>query len=105
MMPEPEISTELQQPRGRPFPWYCPKCRRQEVRLAIMPYRCARVHQGRLITVNVPQLSVPRCAHCGELVFNYGAEEQITRALLDQCRKPSLDGNGPENGQERTETE
>jgi putative zinc finger/helix-turn-helix YgiT family protein len=38
-------------------------------------------HDGRTYVVEVPALLVPRCGHCGELVFNYPAEEQVRRAL------------------------
>ena len=95
MRPKPKIGTGPEQSTSRPFPWHCPKCRRKEVRLAVIPYRCERMHQGHLVTVEVLQLSVPRCAHCGELVFNYGAEDQISQALLDLTPQPGPDRNDP----------
>jgi hypothetical protein len=78
-MPEPLMSEGTAEKRTRPFPWYCPKCRRQEVTRVTIPYQCQRVHNGQSITVTLPNLSVPRCGHCGELVFDYDAEEQINR--------------------------
>ena len=80
MMSEPISS------RGpaRPFPWVCPKCRRKEVRRATIPYHCQRHHNGASVTVAVPNLSVPRCDHCGELVFDYEAEDQIKQACEAQ---------------------
>jgi hypothetical protein len=65
---------------GRPFPWFCPRCRRQEVRRATVPYQCQRLDHGQPVTVTLPELAVPRCEYCGELVFDYEAEEQINRA-------------------------
>jgi hypothetical protein len=42
------------------------------------------------MTVDLPALIVPRCGHCGELVFTYDTEEQINvafRAQIDAARK------------------
>jgi hypothetical protein len=75
----------LQQPAGRPFPWFCPKCRKKEVRLATIPYHAERLCDGHIIAVDIPQLEVPKCANCGELVFNYTADEQILRAVQAQA--------------------
>ena len=41
-------------------------------------------HDGRLYTVEVPRLRVPKCGHCGELVFDNDADEQIAQALRKQ---------------------
>jgi putative zinc finger/helix-turn-helix YgiT family protein len=41
-------------------------------------------HDGRLYSVEIPGLRVPRCSACGELVFDNDADEQIARALRDQ---------------------
>jgi hypothetical protein len=71
---------------GRPFPWFCPKCRKKEVRPAMMPYRAERLWDGHIIAVEIPQLEVPTCANCGELVFNYTAEEQILHAIRAQAQ-------------------
>jgi hypothetical protein len=68
-------------PPGRPFPWFCPRCRRKEVRPATIPYRCVRSRQGREYTVDIPALVVPQCGNCKEMVFNYNTEEQIANAL------------------------
>lgn len=83
-MPEQQRQPKSDLERQRPFPWHCPKCRRKEVRLAIVSYRCDAAHDGRLYSVTVPELNVPRCGHCGELVFNYPADEQVRQALRSQ---------------------
>src|SRR5260370_28822167 len=67
----------------RPFPWHCPRCRRKEVQRATIPYQCQRLHNGRTVTVSIPHLAVPRCANCGQLVFDYVAEEQINQAVRE----------------------
>src|SRR5437867_3687998 len=80
MMPEPTTRPGPSPMPARPFPWFCPRCRRQEVRRTTIAYECPRVHNGRTVTVVVPGLNVPRCGNCGELVFDYLAEEEIRRA-------------------------
>ena len=88
-MIRPTQQATIADPRtsSRPFPWYCPKCRRKEVRPVVIFYRCEMAHDGRLHAVEVPELTVPRCGHCGELVFNEGAEAQVRRALRSQLRQ------------------
>jgi hypothetical protein len=54
-----------------------------------MPYQCERLHKGRPITISLTNLSVPQCGHCGELVFDYEAEEQIHRACKTQASELS----------------
>jgi len=54
------------------------------VRLATIPYHAERLCDGQIIAVDIPELEVPSCANCGELVFNYTAEEQILRAVQAQ---------------------
>lgn len=82
----PDAQTNgVQQQGGRPFPWICPRCREKEVRPATICYRTERLHEGRLIAVEIPSLDVPRCASCGELVFNYAADEQILAAVKAQA--------------------
>jgi DNA-binding transcriptional regulator YiaG len=41
------------------------------------------LHDGTLHAVPIPELTVPRCAHCGELVFGIEACTQISQALRD----------------------
>ena len=79
-MPEPLLSGN-QQATARPFPWICPKCRKKEVRPAAISYQAERLHKGKLAAVTIPHLTVPKCANCGELVFNYAADEQIIAAI------------------------
>lgn len=88
-MPEEQLQTASDSTRLRPFPWHCPKCRQKEVRPAIVSYRCDMAHDGQLYSVAVPELTVPRWGHCGELVFNYLADEQIRRAIRERLRLKS----------------
>ena len=83
-MPESQLNG-TQQPQGRPYPWVCPRCRKKEVRPATISYQTERLHDGRLIAVDLPNLDIPKCANCGELVFNYAADEQILAAVKAQA--------------------
>jgi hypothetical protein len=44
--------------------------------------------------VDVPELIVPQCGNCKELVFNYTAEEQIEQALQALTGKSGADADG-----------
>jgi hypothetical protein len=59
-----------------------------------VPYQCQRFYQGQPITVVVAELAVPRCAHCGELDFDYEAEEQINRAYQEQINRATSTSDG-----------
>ncbi len=41
-------------------------------------------HDGRLHSVEIPKLRIPRCGACGELLFDNDADEQISLALREQ---------------------
>jgi hypothetical protein len=97
MMPEPLTSPGPTQTPVRPFPWFCPRCRRQEVRRTTIRYECSRSYNGQPITVVLANLVVPRCDNCGELVFDYDAEHQINLAYQAQT-KDRLDGDRQEPG-------
>ena len=70
--------------QDKPFPWRCPECGKIEVRPATVHHSSQIKHDGRLYTVEVSRLRVPRCKSCGELVFDNGADEQIAAALREQ---------------------
>jgi|HubBroStandDraft_4_1064222.scaffolds.fasta_scaffold480362_2 hypothetical protein len=98
-MSEPSTSFVPVHTQGRPFPWFCPNCRRQEVRRVTIPYQCQRFDNDQPITVVLAALEVPRCGNCGELVFTYDTEEQINhayRAQTDARRNGTSPANGPE---------
>src|SRR6266436_7670399 len=72
------------QPRDKPFPWYCPRCRQKVVRPTRIAYRSEILFDDGLHTVEIPQLEVPRCENCGELLFDNHAEHQIYQAFRAQ---------------------
>jgi adenine-specific DNA-methyltransferase len=92
MMPD-VFANGSPQATGRPFPWHCPRCGQKQVCLVTMPYAAERLHHHRLVTVRVPELRVPQCANCGELVFNEAAERQILQAAEEQ--NPPEAGSSP----------
>jgi putative zinc finger/helix-turn-helix YgiT family protein len=69
---------------GKPYPWRCPECGKKEVWPATLRHTSQTKHDGRLYTIEVPRLRVPRCRACGELVFDNEADEQIAQALREQ---------------------
>jgi hypothetical protein len=97
MMRETLASTQSAQPAERPFPWFCPRCRRQEVRRTTIHYQCQRLHEGRSLTLTLTDLVVPQCGHCGQLVFDYVAEEQLNRAYQEQVRQILANGEAVSN--------
>ena len=38
-------------------------------------------HDGRTYHIEVPELTIPKCRACGEVVFNYDADDQMVAAL------------------------
>jgi hypothetical protein len=71
-------------PATKPFPWKCGHCRQRAVQAATVPYTTEAEYDGRAYTVTVPELKVPRCQNCGELVLDSAANRQITDALRQQ---------------------
>ena len=67
--------------KAKPFPWRCPRCLKREVRPETIEYTTQVKHDGRLHEVALPELGVPQCSACGELVFCNDTNEQISRAL------------------------
>ena len=84
MMPETSTPALSDRPAGRPFPWPCPRCRQNTVWPVIIPYQGQQAYEGRLYAVNTPRLNIPRCAQCGELLFDNWADDQIDGAFRQQ---------------------
>ena len=84
MTPEKTKTAEMLHCQGKPFPRRCPECGKKEVWPATVQHTSQIKHEGRLRTVEVPELHVPRCRACGELLFDNDADEQIARALREQ---------------------
>jgi transcriptional regulator with XRE-family HTH domain len=65
----------------KPFPWTCPNCDSLAVREEIVPYTASGQHDNRPFEVNIPDLHVPKCSKCGELVFDRIANEHVSDAI------------------------
>jgi putative zinc finger/helix-turn-helix YgiT family protein len=64
-----------------PFPWTCGKCGEQAVERDSLPYSTVVQYDGRSYAVDVPDLRVPCCKNCGDMVFDDSANDQVTDAL------------------------
>ena len=70
--------------QGKPFPWHCTECGGKEVYPATVSHTSRIRLDGITYSVELPELRIPKCRVCGELVFDNDAEEQITQALREQ---------------------
>ena len=82
---------QMEQPKKRTtgdksFPWRCPKCLQKAVHPVVIPYLAKAAHDGRLYELDIPDLQIPQCASCGELVFSNRVDERITQTLRSQLR-------------------
>src|SRR5436190_3104605 len=68
----------------RKFSPKCGHCRHRAMELVTSSYTVQFDYDGRKYPVSVPDLSVPRCAHCGEFSLDEQADEQITAAFRRQ---------------------
>src|SRR5208283_1742546 len=80
-MPESQTTPATRAAGPKPFPWRCPKCRKKVVWREAIPYRVKIKHDNQLHSIEIPQLLIPRCKECGELLFDNEADEQICQAL------------------------
>lgn len=71
-------------PSTKPYPWKCGQCGQRTVEPVTIDYSTAAEHEGRAYEICVPQLSVARCATCGELVLDDEANARISDALRRQ---------------------
>ena len=87
MTPKPLAAVERAPTAVRAFPWFCPRCRRKEIRRATISFQCQRLYERQPIAIVLANLAVPRCDNCGELVFDYEAEDQINRAYQAHLKR------------------
>jgi putative zinc finger/helix-turn-helix YgiT family protein len=85
-MTEPEMKSLKPATQGKPFPWRCTECGGKEVYPATVPYTSRIRLDGIIYSVELPELRVPKCRTCGELIFDNDADEQIHGALRKQLR-------------------
>src|SRR5947209_7860415 len=68
----------------KPFPWKCAGCGERSVVRTSVNYTTRVEHDGRVHTVTVPDLSMPRCPNCGHTIRDSAANQRITAALRAQ---------------------
>jgi putative zinc finger/helix-turn-helix YgiT family protein len=52
----------------------------------MMPYAIDVKHDGQLYHLEIPELKIPRCRACGELIFSNSVDDQISQALRAHLR-------------------
>jgi putative zinc finger/helix-turn-helix YgiT family protein len=70
--------------KDRPFPWRCGSCDEKEVYRTPTAYTTTVKYEGRAYEVEIPDLELPKCRKCGEIVFDNHAGHQINRVLRQQ---------------------
>jgi putative zinc finger/helix-turn-helix YgiT family protein len=68
-------------PGGKPYPRYCPRCGQKTVWQTTTPYSTVMRHDGELHQIELPDLEVPFCEACSEMIFDTQACEQVSRAF------------------------
>jgi putative zinc finger/helix-turn-helix YgiT family protein len=88
MFMHPDDRKEPKRPfaAGRPFPWRCRHCGKDEVVMSTVGYEAEVRHDGRLHTFTIPRLEIPVCRACGEKVFTEKVDDQINAALRAHLR-------------------
>jgi putative zinc finger/helix-turn-helix YgiT family protein len=51
-----------------------------------MPYAIDVKHDGQLYHLEIPELQIPKCRACGELVFSNHVDDQVLQALRAHVR-------------------
>src|SRR2546425_942878 len=65
----------------QPYPIMCATCRKRGVAPATIPYSTEIQHDGRLYQIQIPNLDVLRCGHCGALVLDDAGDDRVSEAL------------------------
>jgi putative zinc finger/helix-turn-helix YgiT family protein len=85
MIPDP-MPARSSKRRDRPFPWPCPNCLKSEVYPQTICYAVDVKHDGQMHHLEIPELTIPKCKACGELVFSNSVDDQIMQALRTKAR-------------------
>lgn len=70
----------------RTFPKRCGKCGQKQMQLATVSYANTIEHDGRTYRVEIPALTVPRCANCQAISIDDEADRQISSAFRLEAR-------------------
>lgn len=67
--------------KTKPFPWMCPSCREKTVSPVQTDYELTAQHDGIEYEIVLHNISVPKCAQCGEAIVTSDISQQITGEL------------------------
>lgn len=84
----PNVTEKKRHPRliDRTFPWACRHCGKLEVHESTVHHDAKMSHDGRIHEFAIPNLRVPVCRACGELVFTEKVEDQFSDALREHLK-------------------
>jgi len=71
---------------SRTYPKPCGKCGQKTMELATVPYATTIEHDGRSYRVEIPALTVPRCANCQTISIDDEADRHISPAFRREAR-------------------
>ena len=70
----------------RAYPKRCGKCGQKAMRLATVLYAATIEHDGRSYRVELPDLTVPRCAHCQTISLDEEADFPMPCVVTERDR-------------------
>lgn len=66
---------------SKPFPWKCGECGEYAVLRQTFAYALEMQHDGRMYSINIPDLRAPRCTKCEKIVIDSEASRQVSAEL------------------------
>lgn len=70
----------------KPFPWTCGHCNTKTVLPEDQQVSMKCLHQGRLIPIHIPCMSVPTCVTCKAKFFSLKEDDQIQEEVQKQYK-------------------
>jgi putative zinc finger/helix-turn-helix YgiT family protein len=67
--------------KSKPFPWMCPHCRERTVSPLQRDYTMTAEHDGQSYEITLPNVPVPTCSRCGEVIVTSELAERVTAEL------------------------
>jgi putative zinc finger/helix-turn-helix YgiT family protein len=71
---------------NRSYPKRCGKCGQKKMELAAVPYATTIEHDGRSYQMEIPDLTVLRCANCRAISIDDAADQQISAAFRREAK-------------------
>jgi hypothetical protein len=73
-----------QETKSRPFPWLCPNCVTKTVVPTVIDHTFKVKHDGAIHELHLPEIEVPRCRTCGELIITTAVDERVNDVLRER---------------------